>query len=351
MPDYEDLKAYTFNSKPNTDPYLMNVGFNYYLDNFENDHFKLQTSGRKFKEYIENKDLEIICEGKAEQKTAGRLADVEKNLKSYGKSVRLRQDVSELLSSDLKKAKPAKFSFTSDNEKNEDITAIDGAIGYVFSGSLPPPAEAASIGYNLIPFLYYKSTSGTAGGRGDIDVFAPGILGGMEYGDAAWAFKLDIAAAPVLDAKQKSELYNFTARLAPTFSIGDTSIFGEEHNFGLLGVTFVARAVAKMNYIQESGLNPNFSDIEEFSTTGFEGRIIIAGRDGTPILENFVFIVEYSNLHNSDGVQDVERTSMTLSYSPTEAKNFTIDFGYVEGPDPFTLQLEEKWTASLGLRF
>lgn len=357
VPDYKELKEYTFNSKPGTEPFRMRVGFNFYLDAFANDYFRLNdkfpATGRTLKQYIYGDELEIICEGKPKSEALSRLDDFDKKIKTLGKSMRMRQDVSELLVTDLKKAKAARFSFSADNQKKEDITSIDAAVGYIFTGSVPTHEAGPSIGFNIIPFLYHKSISGSAGARSDIDVFMPGVLAGIEYGelDGSWGFGLDVAAAPIVDSKQKSEMYNLTVRFAPTFGIGDTSIFGEEHNIGLFGITFIARAIAKLNYIQESGTNPNFSDIDEFTTAGFEGKIIIAGRDGVPILENFTFIVEYSNLDNTAGVRDVERTAATLSYSPSDAKNFTIDLGYVEGADLSTLQIEEKWTASLGLRF
>jgi hypothetical protein len=388
QPTAEDLIAFTSPSQENKEGSDGYDGLNLLLNQFQNSRFKSASftfeglaskPSMAAEDFLHKSEQKIKC-GITEQKRTPPARDdaesshddaVKKNLDKLQKSVIIRQDVTELATKDLKKAKAAKVSYASDSVKKEDIYSLEGVAGVVIMGTATekdsiregkilraetqkPNADwSQDWSYSLVPFVYSKIISGSEGGKKDFDVLKPGVQGIAKYvsSDGEWLFDVQADAAPVIDSKLKSELYTTGLRWSPTFNIGNHYLFRETHLIEPLAIAVDVAASARYSLVEEAGNNAELKGKDSFFGGGVDARLLITGWYGYPYLENLTFTLGYVYVNNSDGVQDIHRKSAVLSYSPSEAKNFTIDLSYVEGLDANTLVYEEKWDVSLGVRF
>ncbi|HWE16938.1 MAG TPA: hypothetical protein VG758_07115 [Hyphomicrobiaceae bacterium] len=285
--------------------------------------------------------------------------------KPWDKNVVIRKKVSDISvdQKSLKKANGAQLSLSDDAIKKKQVLSVEGLVGIVVSGTgadraqeLGSPALGARDLYwfKLVPYVYYKSVTNrpTSKGSKDIDYFIPGVTGNFTVINASntFSYDLQLEASNTRDIGNDSSVYNFGVRFSPSFYDGKTVIFGA--SIGLPGTPLAVRPdlalTARQFVIETAGVNADLKGIRTYTGLGFDATAhFYLDIPGSP-LSDFVAKVGYAYQENSNDVPDVMRFSAGLSYVINT--NLTVDFDYVNGRDPNTLQDEERWTVALSFR-
>lgn len=276
----------------------------------------------------------------------------------------LRQDVTDISATDLKKAKGARFTYEDDAEKGKTSLAVEGLVGIAFSGAgmdligerRPGEQTGPLYWFKLTPYLYYKSSHKRPepATTKDIDYIAPGIAGDLIWLNAAntFGFNLQLEGSKTVDTANASDVYNAGIRFSPSFHGGALSWIGGV--VGVPGLPLLLKTdlalLARQHFIEDAGKNPELQGVESYFGAGVDTLLSIYLDDKTGgVLSKLVGTIGYRYQYNSSGVVDIERFTAGLSYEI--GSNATAGISYVNGRDVNTLQLEEKWTAGLTLKY
>jgi hypothetical protein len=279
------------------------------------------------------------------------------------KNILVRRSVADLSvgSAENKKVNGAQISFTDDAIKERQTLAIEGLVGYVFSGdssvdrgeALARRGGSAGGGddywYKIIPYVYYKSTSTRPASPKDIEYTSPGVVGSLTWVSETGnlAFDLQVEASGTFDAIHDSRVYNLLARLEPTFNIGGQTLFG--YPIYTAGGFFVIRpdiaAVVGQRIIEEVGTNPDLKGPSTYTTLGYDFNLLAYFNTSNPLLANLVGKYNHGYRYNSDPIDDLWFNTFSIGYILN--KNTSLEFSVTKGRDLNTLQEEDMWKLTL----
>jgi hypothetical protein len=109
--------------------------------------------------------------------------------------------------------------------------------------------------------------------------------------------------------------------------------------------------VARHYLVDDKGTNPDLAGANSYNSLGFDGTVSAYWAADDSFFASFVFKAGYVYRQNSNGVADIVRRTAGLSFTPLSEKNFSIEVEFARGRDEYTLQLEDRWTAGIGVRF
>ena len=307
--------------------------------------------------------FEIRCKGDRPSGGGGQAKPDQKDDagRSWLKSVVIRKTVADVAvpASQLKKANGAQLSFNDDVAAGKTTASIEGLVGVIIAGSFADRAQELSarekdtVWANIVPYVYVKKVTSTPSSKAkkDIDYATPGVAANITYvkANGTFGFDLQLDGAVTADREYDSTSYSAGLRFAPSFYDGTRVILGAPIGFGPIAVRPDLFLVARQVAIEDAGTNPELLKLNSYTSFGFDATGQFYLDSTNPLLASFVARIGYTLRENSNGVADVRRFNAGLSY--VLSTNVTLDLDYINGRDVTTLQDEERWTASVSVRY
>ena len=267
-------------------------------------------------------------------------------------------------STQLKKTNGAQFSYVDDFQGHKRTATIEGVIGVVVAGTgadraqeLRPPTNEPRdlLWWNFTPYVYYKriDVSPNTSSNKDTNYVTPGFSGNVTWVDQRgfFAFDLQLDGAVTLDSIWNSTVYSGGFRLAPSFLVNSTVIFGAPLSLGFFSVRPDLALVVREYVIDDPGTNPALLKQNSYASFGFDSKAQLYFATEGSVLPNLIPYVGYIFRENTGSTPDIRRFTAGVSYIPAFSDNITFDLDYVDGRDASTLQKENRVTASVTFRY
>jgi hypothetical protein len=312
-------------------------------------------------EFFSGPEYQIVCKTRKREENEDSAGG---NLAKIAKNIIVRKGVSDIKvkTDDITKVNAATLSFAKDDVAHTTTVAAEGLVGVVIAGTgadkglAPRDATDPFYWYSITPYVFHKrfDLEPDSKSKKDVNYVMPGISGNVIVvtPDRRTSLAIQLDASSVFDAEQDAHYSMATLRLSPGFTIGEQPFLRAPLPLASYLTLYPEIAfVAQQFLIHDPGANKDLLDKTSFTGIGFDASAQLYWTDASSILSGFTLKGAYKYRQNFGLVPDVNRVSAGIAYSPASSKNITIELEYVNGRDENTLQQEERWGASLGIRY
>lgn len=313
-------------------------------------------------EFFASASYQIECKPEAAPDTGGDQAAGTDPAAKLLKKVIVRKGVADIKakSDDISKVNPATLSYARDDVAKTRTLTGEGLVGVAFTGSAADDKKSAPgsapYWYSIVPYVYTKQfdVEPNSNSKKDISYVMPGIAGNLILvtPDLRTSLAIQLDASTTIDDKQDSLQSIATLRLAPGFTIGNMPVLRAPLPLvGNLALYPEVAGVFRQFLIHDAGTNPDLVGKTSFSSVGFDATTLLYWTDTSTVLSTFVLKAGYIYRDSSGTTPDVIRRTAGLSVAPFGNKNVTVELDYAHGRDENTFQLEQRWSAGLGIRY
>lgn len=246
----------------------------------------------------------------------------------------------------------ATLSFRRNNQDEESQFSISGVAGLRFQQN----QEDAHLLYNweFIPYISYQRTDWNSD-RQDQDVhqITPGFILQYDSYEPSLNFAASVASSMTFDLEQHARRFNLETTFTPQIEIGNfgTGRFGP--TIGPVSFRPAISLIGEASYILDPGDSAELAGADSYVALGGIASLGAYFPD-VPILEDFTTSVSYRHLQvvgGDNSLTDLSHFDASVQYAIAGSENASISFTYISGENLNTLQDEEAYTVSLGLRF
>jgi hypothetical protein len=287
---------------------------------------------------------------------------VDSSINAFAQHFRIRGTVRDLQDDTSKENKlqetsSATFNYTDDHVKSRKTSGTEGVVGIVVNSFLPKGDGSLSDLPEIMPFLYVKNSWNDPKSKTnpDIDVLQPGLAlsKAFDLGGKLVTADTQVDLSRVIDSGQGASEWVAGLRIEPSFYTGERTprLFGERIPVGPLEFLPRVAFVLREHDIDEAGNNPFFQGISDYTSIGYEGSLQLFFNTGIEALDSLKFYAVLLDLQDVHDQINVSRETYGMSYTLPGLNKVTINAEYVNGRDMNTLQMEDKFTSKIGVRF